>query len=451
LGVSRGGRVVFLHAYGNLTPDQPLPETALFRLASVTKPITAAAIHRWSQAAGLGPAQLQRRVFNLASNGGVLNVTPAGTADPNLPAITVGHLLDHSAGWDRAVANPGDIPITRVRTAGIAMNQPDALPTRVQLIDWALQFPLNYPPAAALYAAPGGTPVVPGPGTTYSNFGYLILGEILQATAPGGYLGYLGSEVLSAANWIPTTDWGAASSLAEGRHPREPVYVSAEGPFSSVFDYGNSPAQLPAQYGGLYHLETMLAHGGLIASAQAVLQFGTLFSVAYTTRGIGATQSNDLGLPVSTNGLPTGSDSLHTGSLPGASTILRQRGVGAGPADDEVIFIAFNERHEPPAGTPVQDWALTASGLVTAYLDLITLAGTWPTERCDGFWVRLGPEEASSGHGGYHSNYRGLQSALNRVGDGSDLRLRPGQQNWRGTIRKRLRLDAPEGAVVLGR
>lgn len=99
----------------------------------------------------------------------------------------------------------------------------------------------------------------------------------------------------------------------------------------------------------------------------------------------------------------------------------------------------------------MDDWALTASGRVTAYLDLITIAGTWPTERCDGFWVTLGAERPTAGQGGYHSNYQGFQSALQRVTDGSDLRLRPGRQNWTGVIRKRLRIDAPEGVAVLGR
>src|SRR5436190_22490535 len=44
LGVSRGGRAIFLHGYGTLSPGTNLPETALFRLASVVKPITAATI-----------------------------------------------------------------------------------------------------------------------------------------------------------------------------------------------------------------------------------------------------------------------------------------------------------------------------------------------------------------------------------------------------------------------
>lgn len=457
LGVSRGGRVVYLRAFGSLSPGVNLPETALFRQASVVKPITAAAIQRLSAAGGFGATNLQRRAFNLSGNGGVLSISPPAAPDANAQNITLGHLLNHSGGWDRNQASPGDIPVNQVRAAGIAMNQPDALPTRGQLVDWAMQFPLNFAPGAATYtpAMPAGAPaVVPGPGSTYSNFGYLLLGQVLDATAPGGYLGYLGTDILSAQNWIPWTEWGLARTRQSELNVREPGYDSgSEGTFDSVFDYTAPIDQLPAAYGGNYHIETMLAHGGLSASSQAMLRFGNLYSVRYATTGAGATQSNLIGSPVPATGFfpdlafvqPFRSDFSHTGALPGTSTVLRQIGNAAGPADDIVIHIAFNKR----SGTTV-DWAGDASTLVLAFLDTISTAGTWPTETCDGFWVTLGAENFGTAFGGYHSNYQGFQTAIDHSGDGSYLRLRPGTQNWTGTITRRVRLDAPEGPVTLG-
>jgi CubicO group peptidase (beta-lactamase class C family) len=445
LGISRGGRVVFLRAYGELRPGVPLPETALFRQASIVKPITAAAIHAFAASGGLGPSQLQRPAFNLAGNGGVLSVAPPASPDPRCQNVTVGHLLNHAGGWDRNQPWPGDIPIWRVRDAGIAMNEPDALPTRRQLLDWALQYPLDFAPGAATYtpATPPGSPsVVPGAQTTYSNFGYLILGEILEALAPGGYLGYVRNNIMSARNWVPGNDWGPAHTLQAELDTREPGYVSDEAWEDSVFDYSPHPVKLPRQYGG-WHLETMLAHGGLIASSQAMLRFGSLYRVAYITKGAGATQSNDIGLPVTSVGLLPGSDFFHTGGLPGTSTILRQITGGAGGAEDVVIHIAFNKRSSASA-----DWAQDASDQVVNFLNTL---GIWPTATCDGFWVALGAENPGAGFGGFDTNYQGFQSALDRVSDGSYLRLRPGAQGWRGTIRKRVRLDAPEGAVTLGR
>ena len=121
LGVSRGGRVVYLRAFGSLSSGANLPETALFRLASVVKPITAAAVHRFAQTGGFGATNLQRRIFNLSGNGGVLSIAPPAAVDARAQNITLGHLLNHSGGWDRNQPNPGDIPF-RVRTIGIAMN-----------------------------------------------------------------------------------------------------------------------------------------------------------------------------------------------------------------------------------------------------------------------------------------------------------------------------------------
>lgn len=459
LGVSRGGRVIFLHAYGRLTPTTALPETALFRIASVTKPVTAAAIQQLAQGGSLGANPLQRFAFNLSGNGGVLNVTlPAGVppGDARLANITVGQLLDHSAGWDRnpqPITNPWfrDWPIVSVRAAGIAMNEPDATPSRAQLMGWALQFSLDYTPGAASYtqpvpasSPPGTLPLVltPGAGSTYSNFGYLVLGEILESQG-GGYVNYVRARIMSAANWIPSTEWGAAATLLAQTNVREPGYVSsATGP--SVYDYSAPIDNLPLPYGG-YHIETMLAHGGLVASAQAMLRFGSLYSVQYQSVGAGATRANTMGQPISAANPMA--NALHTGSLPGTSTILQQRAYGAGTADDVVVYIAFNERDESSAGN---DWASQAAGAVVGFLDVVNAAGTWPTEMCDGFWVTLGAENLTAGFGGYHSAYQGFQSALNRVTDGSYLRLRPGGQNWTGVISKRVRLDAPEGGVRLG-
>ena len=449
LGVNRGGRVVYLRAFGSLSPGVNLPETALFRLASVVKPITAAAVHRFSQSAGFGATNLQRRIFNLSGNGGVLSISPPGTVDARAQNITLGHLLNHSGGWDRNQPNPGDMPVNRVRTAGIAMNQPDALPTRGQVVNWSMQFPLDYAPGAVTYtpATPAGAmAVVPGGATTYSNFGYLLLGEALETTAPGGYLGYLSTEVLSVQNWIPFSEWGPARTRQTDLNSREPAYDNGtEGSSDSVFDYTAPIDQVPAAYGGGIHVETMLAHGGLIASAQAMLRFGNLFNASGATTGAGATQANNIGMAVPATGFAQGSDFSHTGSLPGTSTILRQIGNGAGREDDVVIYIAFNKR----SGTTT-DWASGASNLVSAFLNTITPPLTWPTETCDGFWVTVGTENSLAGHGGYHSPYQGFQSALVRAGTGSYVRLRPGSQNWTGTIGGPVRLDAPEGPVTLG-
>jgi CubicO group peptidase (beta-lactamase class C family) len=79
--------------------------------------------------------------------------------------------------------------------------------------------------------------------------------------------------------------------------------------------------------------------------------------------------------------------------------------------------------------------------------DIMAYMLGWPLKWAPGTVSNLNAPAATDAY----SNYQGFQSALNRVSDGSYLRLRPGSQGWTGTIAKRVRLDAPEGTATLGR
>lgn len=71
--------------------------------------------------------------------------------------------------------------------------------------------------------------------------------KLVAGPGPGGYRGYLRTEILGAAQWIPSTEWGLATSLRAQNDPREPVYESSEGPFAGVFDYADPIEGLPAR------------------------------------------------------------------------------------------------------------------------------------------------------------------------------------------------------------
>ena len=131
-------------------------------------------------------------------------------------------------------------------------------------------------------------------------------------------------------------------------------------------------------------------------------------------------------------------NNAHSGRLDGSNTLLQQR------SDGIVFYLALNRTdHGDPDFAEVLGKAINT---------LLNGGGySWPgSETSDGFWVSLGAENSTAGFGGYHSSYQGFQTSLDRVSDGSYLRLRAGRQDWKGRIQKRLRLDAPEGAVILG-
>ena len=97
VAVLRDGKLIYARGFGyadveNKTPVQP---DALFRIASVSKPITAAAIMKLVEEGKLG---LDGRVAPFVAH---LTPAPGATVDPRWEQITIRHLLNHSGGVHR--------------------------------------------------------------------------------------------------------------------------------------------------------------------------------------------------------------------------------------------------------------------------------------------------------------------------------------------------------------
>jgi len=98
LAVTYLGRLVYARGFGHadLEEREPVRPASLFRIASLSKPVTAAAVmHLVEQ----GKLRLDDRVFP------ILNLPPQlgrrSRFDPRWHDITVRHCLQHTAGWDR--------------------------------------------------------------------------------------------------------------------------------------------------------------------------------------------------------------------------------------------------------------------------------------------------------------------------------------------------------------
>ena len=97
VAVVRDGKLFYARGFGyadveNKTPVQP---DALFRIASVSKPITSAAIMKLVEE---GKLTLDDRVAPFIAH---LTPAPGATVDPRWEQITIRHLLNHTGGWDR--------------------------------------------------------------------------------------------------------------------------------------------------------------------------------------------------------------------------------------------------------------------------------------------------------------------------------------------------------------
>ena len=243
LAVMKDGKIVLRRGYGFAGPeaDRMIGPDDPFRLASVGKPITAAAIRHLIRA---GKLRLDTRVFALLG----AKAPPGQKPDPRLQAITIAHLLEHTGGWDRAVGPIHD-PMFPSRKIALQMN-PRGPPDPRQIIRYMVGQPLQFEP---------GTKAV------YSNFGYCVLGRVIEKVGGRPYIAQVRREVLAPLG-LRTIDLGR--TLPRDRDPREPTYRD---PYRGPNVVGGAgDVSLPD---GGFHLEAMDSHGGLIGSAPDLVRF----------------------------------------------------------------------------------------------------------------------------------------------------------------------------------
>jgi N-acyl-D-amino-acid deacylase len=218
-----------------------------FRIASVSKQLTATAILHLVED---GKLSLDDHPFQLLSELTTLDGKPR---DPALAAITVHQLLHHTGGWNRDFEPIGD-PMFASQTISAAAGI--AGPADVDSI---IRYMLDQP---TTYAA--------GSTYCYSNFGYAVLGKLIEHASGTSYDAYVQAHVLAPAG---------ASEIAQGhthladRQDGEVGYYgfAGEALATSVFP---GESQVPWEYGGFF-LEAMAAHGAWIASPVDMMRFAT--------------------------------------------------------------------------------------------------------------------------------------------------------------------------------
>jgi N-acyl-D-amino-acid deacylase len=334
LAVSRDGVLVYARGFGMADQAGPVQPRALFRIASISKPITAAAIFKLIQE---GKLKLDERPFAILK---LQPFLPKGRKrDPRLKDITVRQLLQHTGGWDRDKS--GD-PMFRSVEIAKALGVPPPAHAE-QIIRFMLGQPLDF---------------TPGERSVYSNFGYCVLGRIIEKVSGESYEQYVRKHVLAPLG-IKASRLGR--TLLPGRAPGEVTY-HAKGTGSSVFA-ANLGKQVPLPYGAWY-LEAMDSHGGWISSAVDLVRFASAFDKpaqcpilskksieTMFARPEGAAGYNAKGKPrpvyyaCGWNVRVAGknrTNQWHTGTLDGTATILVRRNDGLCWA---VLFNArFNQR-----------------------------------------------------------------------------------------------------------
>ena len=246
LVVVKDGRLVYARGYGWADRDQKMPTKpdSLFRIASIAKPITAVAVLKLIEERRLA---LDTKAFELLNM--QLAVASFREPEPRLRQITIQHLLQHTAGWDR---DKSFDPMFRSdRIAPDTNSPPPATPENI--IRYMLSRPLDFDPGAR-YA--------------YSNFGYCVLGRVIEKVTGEPYEKFVREKVLASAG---ITRMRIGATLDGKQAPGEVRYYTS-GPETTKNVFPNGPEQVSWPYGG-FHLEAMDAHGGWIASAIDLARF----------------------------------------------------------------------------------------------------------------------------------------------------------------------------------
>lgn len=261
MAIAKDGKLIYHRGFGNadIAGTEPTNPYHLFRIASISKPITSIAIMKLYED---GLLNMNDRVFG---TGGILQNHPflstANITDGNIYSITVQHLLEHSAGWDRGVdcfPNPttpypwyfsGCDPIA-VPMHVTQSNGTTNLVTNEDMIYFLLEKGLNFPP---------------GTDYKYSNIAYLVLGEIIEQLSGMSYESYVKTQILEP---IDACDLHVGGNYLSEKKEREVEYT---GNGSTTKNMNGDGTNVPWAYGG-YNINAMDAHGGWIASTRDMVR-----------------------------------------------------------------------------------------------------------------------------------------------------------------------------------
>lgn len=278
VAIGHAGQIIYRGAFGvaDRERNEPLTPMHHFRIASVSKPITSVTIFTLIEQ---GRLRLGDRVFG---PGALLGTDFGGPPyHPGLTDITLEHLLTHTAGgW----TNDGNDPMFR----NINMSH-------AELIAWTLKNrPLDHPP---------------GKNYAYSNFGYCVLGRVIEKVTRQGYAAFATEAVLKRCNIEDMTI--AGNTLAERRPLEVKYYGQGENPYDMNVRRMDSHGGWLARPANLVQLAM---HVSALTPPPNILKPETI-RVMTTPTAAGPGYAKGWAINKADNW-------WHNGSLPGTSTIM---------------------------------------------------------------------------------------------------------------------------------
>lgn len=239
VAVLKNEKLVYAKGYGYADHEAGIKVEPYhtFRIASVSKLITAVAIMNLVEEAKVG---LSDKVFGV---NGILNDSVyLSFSDKRFNDITIHHLLMHRAGWTTRWGDHMFIPHS------IARQMNKELPLKdTDYIEFALSKKLHY---------------TPGKYYSYSNLGYVILGKVIEKASGKTYEAYVQEDILYP---LGIYDMQIGNNLFEDKALLEVKYYEQHDALKSYSIY-NANKKVKKSYGG-NDITALNAAGGWIASS----------------------------------------------------------------------------------------------------------------------------------------------------------------------------------------
>lgn len=245
MAVAKDGKLVYAKGFGfsDVEQQQSVEPYNLFRIASVSKLITATAIMKLVEE---GKLSLDDHVFG---ENGILNMAPYNNyRDNKVETITVRHLLEHSGGWTTRYGDPLFEQHHLARRHGYE----EPLSSE-DIIAIMLTKRLHFRPGEASY---------------YSNLGFVILGKVIEAVSGVDYELFVKAKLLYP---IGVYDMKLAENYRDNKDELEVNYY--EQPDAIKIYDSNGSGKLVSKCNGGNNLKALEAAGGWIGSSTDILKF----------------------------------------------------------------------------------------------------------------------------------------------------------------------------------
>ncbi len=242
----KDGKLIYAKGFGYANKEQKeeVQPKHIFRIASVSKLITATAIMKMVEQKEIS---LTDTVFG---QNGILNDSIyLDIRDKRVKNITIQNLLDHSAGFSKRYGDP----MFKYQTISKKIHKD--LPLKS---DDVISYVLKYRKLG----------FAPGTKKKYSNLGYAILGKVIEKKSETCYEDYVLANIL---NPIGIYDMHIGKSNKDEKFDNEVVYYGLKGEKKVLSCFGSGEL-VPKYYGG-NPIELLGSAGGWVASPAEIMKF----------------------------------------------------------------------------------------------------------------------------------------------------------------------------------